>query len=205
MGKHYTILDLPPVPDKYIKVALEMSAEFSALPNEERAKRRTNPFHNPVQRSLKMIRNGQSMSGRTAPRVDFVEIFKDWVNENISQEWNQIDVGVNLPPPNGDYSTAVVAHTDTTRSYVLIYLLDTSNDDQETAFFHEQGYPLHRKRNTTIEDYSQMVEIERARFPLHTWAFLDATVIHAVENVQGYRTAIHVGFDCDPFGVFTKE
>ena len=205
MGKHYTILDLPQIPDKYIKIALEMASEFSALSAEEQAKRRTNPFHNPAQRTLKMIKNGYSMSGRTAPRVDFVGVFKDWVNENISQEWNQIDVGVNLSPPNGDHSTAVVAHTDTTRSYVLIYLLDISNDDQETVFFQEKEYPLHRKRNTTIEDYGQMVEIERARFPLHTWVLSDATVIHAVENVQGHRTAIHVGFDCNPFSIFIKE
>lgn len=201
MPRFYQFLDLPAIPDHYLDIALSRAATFSALPEEQRLSQRTNPLHRPERPVLRITRNGQSRSGRTAPRTDFADILHDWVNHNISTEWNQINVGVNLPPIDGAIGDATVAHTDTTRSHVLIYLLETSNADQATVWYREQGQPLHRKRNTTVEDYSKLIELERAVFPVRTWVMLDATVIHGVENVSDQRTAIHVGFDIDPFGV----
>lgn len=205
MSQYYKILDLPPVPELYVEQALVRAQEFTDLPEEQRLSRRANPLHHPDRPVLQVIRNGQTQSGRTAPRVDFADVMSDWVNTNVSREWNQITVGVNLPPINGDGGDTTVAHTDTTRAYVLIYLLSVSNEDQATVFYQQRGQARHRRRNTTVEDYSQLSELERACYPLHRWVMLDATVIHGVENVLGHRTAIHIGFDIDPFGVMQWE
>ena len=201
MQHYHKILDLPPVPELYVGQALARAQEFTDLPEEQRLSRRANPLHHPDRPVLQVIRNGQTQSGRPVPKVDFADIMSDWVNTNISQEWNQITVGVNLPPINGDVGDITVAHTDTTRAYVLLYLLDVSNEDQATVFYQERGQALHRRRNTTVEDYDRLIELERACYPLYQWVMLDATVIHGVENVLDRRTAIHIGFDIDPFGV----
>lgn len=205
MTKHCHILDLPMLPDQYAEIALAKADEYCALDPAGRAERRINFHHNPLRKTLNIIRSGQEIkSGRTAPRIHFEGVMDDWVNENISEEWNAIDVAFNLTPLDGNPSDEVVAHTDIIRSYTMIYLLDISNHDQDTVFYQEKNKPLHRKRNTKIEHYDDLVELERLRFPLHKWVILDSTVLHAVENVKEYRTAIHIGFDIDPTGFFYK-
>jgi hypothetical protein len=200
MPQFYKILDLPPVPDHYEALALQQATEFTALPPEQRLARRA-PLHDPKRPVMQFQRDGITQSGRTAPRIDFADIMSDWVNQHISAEWNQITIGVNLAPSDGLPGDTIIPHTDTARSYVLIYLLDVGNLDQDTVFFQEQGQAIHRKRNTTVEDFGRLIELERACYQLNQWAIMDATVLHDVENVQDRRTAIQIGFDIDPFGV----
>lgn len=201
---YYKILDLPPLPDEYIKVALERAEIYCNASTDERKQMRANLLHDPNRPVIPIMKNGKDMYARALPRLDLTDLLKDWVDQNISKEYTQLHLSLNLdisPEPGKVKSDSLIAHTDQTRSYVLLYLIDISNLDQDTVYYQEIGQTLHRKRNTIIEDYQKVKEVYRARYPLHQWVFMDATIIHDVENVQKNRTAIQIAFDIDPFGV----
>jgi len=201
----YTYLDhLPPLPDEYIHAALERAEIYRAASTEQRREMRTNLLHDPNRPVIPIHKHGQEMYARALPRMDLTDVLKDWVDQNISTDYTQIHLSMNLdisPEPGKAKSDSLIAHTDQTRSYVLLYLIDVSNEDQDTVYYQEIGRPLHRKRNTIIEDYTRVQEVHRARYLTRRWVYMDATIIHDVENVKTNRTAIQIAFDIDPFGV----
>ena len=203
MPNFYQYLDLPKLPDEIINIAMSRAQEFASLPEEQRQARRVNPPHTPGQPTVKFVKDGILRSGRSGPRMDFNDVLKEWVIKNVSSEYSQVNLSVNLPPADGSVGDITPAHTDCTRSYVLIYLIDITNTDQQTVFYREQGQPIHRKRNTVVNDYTKLIELDRVVFPLFEWVMLDATVLHDIENIQGHRIAVQIGFDIDPFGVMT--
>ena len=206
MTKFYEILNLPPLPDHLVKMALERAELYRSASTDERNAMRVNLLHDPTRPVIPINKKGKEMYARALPRLDLTDILKDWVDQNISQEYTQIHLSLNLdisPKPTKDKSDSLIAHTDQTRSFVLHYLIDVSNLDQDTVYYQEKGKPLHRKRNTIIEDYTNLQEVHRARYGLRQWVFMDATIIHDVENVQENRTAIQIGFDIDPFNVMS--
>ena len=190
----YKILDsLPPVPQKYIDIAFDV----------------LNSGKDDIQNyaiDRFQYQEGKPFSSRNNPRLGLEEYMSEWINENISQEW--IHVGIAASTPNSTTGSKLDhihgPHTDATRSYVLIYLIDSSNPDQDTVFWHEPGESLHRKRHTVSYNLDNLQRIDSVRIPLQQWCFLDTTVLHSIENIQGCRIAIQVSFDCDPFGVFQE-
>lgn len=202
---YYTYLDhLPPLPDHYIQVALERAEIYRQADLETRKDMRVNLLHDPTRPIIPIDKKGKQMYARALPRLDLSDLLKDWVDQNISREYTQLHLSLNLdisPESGKAKSDSLIAHTDQTRSYVLIYLIDVSNFDQDTVYYQEIGRSLHRKRNTIIENYENLKEVHRVRYPLNRWIFMDATIIHDVENVEKNRTAIQIGFDIDPFAV----
>jgi len=202
---YYTYLDhLPPLPDEYIQAALERAEIYRRASIEARQELRANLLHDPNRPVIPIVKRGEKRYARALPRLDLTDLIKDWVDQHISREYTQLHLALNLdisPEPGKAKSDSLIAHTDQTRSYVLLYLIDVSNDDQDTVWYQEIEKPLHRKRNTIIEDYTKVKEVHRARYPMHTWIYMDATIIHDVENVEKNRTAIQIAFDIDPFGV----
>jgi len=85
---------------------------------------------------------------------------------------------------------------------VLLYLLETSNPDQDTVFWREPDKTMHRKRKTFTYDLDSLIQVDTIRIPNRQWWYLDATILHSVENVLQRRIALQISFDCDPFEIF---
>jgi len=187
--------DLPRVPDQFIDIGLTLiknTQDISASQNQ-----------NPTQCNRIVVKNGQEYSTRINPRFGLEEYMSDWVNSNISSEWSHISIADSRPGPRGIGDGSVHGpHSDLTRSYLLLYLLEVGSDNQQTVFFQEPGKNIRRKRNTTVQNVDQLIKIDSIQIPLQTWVYMDTTILHGIENVYGSRIAIHIGFDCDPLGVF---
>jgi len=194
---------LPAVPDELVTVALQRATDFSAQPEQERVKKEINRQDDYL-RGRVVVRGDKKITSRPAPRADISSEFSQWVDLNISREWSQIGVGLNLPPDNGQSSDLLAPHTDKSRAYSLMYLLDQSNHDQFTVWYQEVGQPVCRKRNTMGFDFDQLIELDRICMPSKTWVYLNTDILHSVENVQGFRTSIQISFDIDPFETFVK-
>ena len=61
---------------------------------------------------------------------------------------------------------------------------------------------MNQLKTPPTSGFDNLQRIDSVRIPLQQWCFLDATILHSIENIQGRRVAIQVSFDCDPFGVF---
>ena len=78
---------LPPLPDEYVQYALDTVASRK-IP-------RTPDQHIPEQNPISEIffkRNGETLMARANPRYSLEPFFNDWINDNITEEWNQIGV-----------------------------------------------------------------------------------------------------------------
>jgi len=192
---------LPAVPDVLVELALQRSNNFAKLSGPERVEQRINPSF--LQGRIVTRDNFPTVS-RPAPRADLRNEFENWVNKNISTEWSEIGVSLSLPPDNGQTSDFLGPHSDKSRAYVLIYLIEQSNTDQHTVWYQEQGKGLYRKRTTAALNFDTLTELDRICMPMHTWVYINANILHSVEQVQQSRTAIQISFDIDPFDVFVN-
>jgi len=212
--------NLPPVPPSLIQVALQKAADLERNPtenlrgadvakkiDEDRFKRAIDPITGDPRKGF--IRGNELLASRGAPRTDLIDEFKQWVDENINEEWSQIGVSLSITEFNeqGIPSDALTPHCDRSRSYGLLYNIQQSNVDQYTVWYQEKGQGIFRRRGTQCWDYADLIELDRVCLPTHTWMFFSTSIIHSLENVdriQGFRTSIQISFDIDPFGVFVK-
>jgi len=204
----YKIMDhLPNVPDEYVHLALTTVNDTIKQHKTITDDYQDQPVSmiNTIQERV-FVRNGQEIVSRYNPRYTLEPYMNAWVNDNISREWSQIGVATSVVMDQDKNSEmpSHCFHTDVTRSYVLFYLLESSNSDQDTVFWREPGKSLHKKRGTVPRETDHFVELDRICIPKHTWIYFDASILHSVENIQGLRTAIQISFDCDPLGVFVK-
>ena len=202
--------DLPSVPDEYIELALNTAKEtVTEHRTIDRVSTQGNayPMLNTIQERI-WTRDGKETLGRANPRYTLEPYMNEWVDNNITPEYSQIGVATSIilkDSPRCDTSVVFQGpHSDNTRSYCLFYLIESSNEDQYTVFWHERGKGLYRKRNTIIYDYDLVDEIDRIQIPLRKWVYFNTSILHSIENILGSRIAIHVSFDLDPFDVFVK-
>ena len=202
MTVFYKIMDsLPAVPAALVNTALQRSNDFAKLSVTERNQQQINPSF--LQGRI-ITRDSQFVMSRPTPRADIRDEFENWVNKNISDEWSEIGVSLSLPPDDGQPSDFLGPHSDKSRAYVLIYLIEQSNPDQYTVWYQDQGKGLYRKRTTAALNFDTLHELDRICIPMHTWVYINANILHSAENVHGSRTSIQISFDVDPFGVFVN-
>jgi hypothetical protein len=193
--------DIPPVPEEYIELALA-TAKDKVGPIQSPTTAIQNTINNRV-----LTRDGRQFVSRNSPRFGLEEYMGNWVNANISKEWCQIGVATSIVNKEmgdpADYTHG--PHTDVTRQYCLLYLIEQGNPDQDTVFWQEPGHGVHRKRNHLPLNLGNLIRLDSIRIPMRTWVYFDVSILHSIENIHGSRIAIHVGFDCEPFNVFVKD
>lgn len=144
-------------------------------------------------------KSGQNFPSIRVPRFPINDIVEEWVSKNISDRWINIGLATSMPNPQ---SSIHAAHTDGSRRYNLLYLIDSFNPDQHTMFYQEPEQALVREPNTLIKNLDTLETIASVTIQPRTWTYLNVRVLHGVENIKGHRTALHIDFDQDPFGVF---
>jgi len=189
--------ELLSLPDHYAAQSLALSQDKSRIQSHSGVSKE-DPAADPYAYRREVRRDYAVAVSRTHVRFDVTDEIKQWIHDHISQEYSSVGVSVSV----GDHSNFNSPHTDVTRSYVLIYLLSVSDDDQDTVFWQEPGQTRRRKRKTFSYDLDSLIKIDAVRIPLHQWCYIDATVLHSVENITQHRIALQVSFDCDPFEIF---
>ena len=76
-------------------------------------------------------------------------------------------------------------------------MIDTGGPEVDTVFWQEVNQALHREPATVPCSYRDLTEVSRYRLTAGTWALIDTTVIHSVENIQGLRKTLQIDW-ADP-------
>ena len=133
-------------------------------------------------------KNGEYKPSGHYQRCDVKPELVTWINENVANEY----LHVSACQMYGEEHNA--PHTDTTRDYTLIYLVDLGGENVKTVFYQEQDQPLYRPRHCH-PDYDGLVVLHEVELELRTWYLLNSRIVHSVEGISGVRKSIQVGFD----------
>ena len=181
----YVILkNLPDVPEKFIGSAFDL-AKFADtdVPKDNLSDSYKN---------RKLIINGDIKPVTYQTRMDISMEFREWIHKNVHPEG--FDCGVSFT--NGKLGTHQGPHTDLTRDFTLLYLLDAGGPETETVFYEEIGQTIVRtQRQAVCNDFSKLRALERAKFPLHKWILLNAMCLHGVENIETIRISFQVSIN----------
>lgn len=198
---------LPSIPQHFIDEAIKVAY------NEEASVPETGELREVLApkiwfREVKDL-DGKLVKGRPNIRFNLSKEFNDWVSENICASNNGVFVNINFQNKEQDGTTTPL-HTDVSRDYLLIYLIKTSNPDQYTRFWQENGHPVVRERSVFLNDFSDSKMIAEGCYETGKWYLMRSAVLHSQHNIQGHdrdaRLGIHVNIKGDPLspGFFSQ-
>ena len=189
MRHYYRMLDLPPVP---------MSMQIRAF---DQAVTPTTACLNPIHEAHKdrwfIGRDGEPAQSSGYLRHDLGDDFYSWVRDNICPTF--IDGGVAFT--ERPRRAMLGAHTDRTRKYSLLYVLQTGGARVTTRWYREPDQDIWREGIVHIHDHSQLELLDELEIPVRTWVCINAQCIHAVEGIQTQRIGINISLDQDWFGL----
>lgn len=175
----------PEIPDKFLTLFWDI---YKA---PDKVSYNVHPTNNYVGRTLTI--NDQTLVSTQSTRYAIQDsAFINWIKENIVDSWTEC--GLSVTYANCE-SSIHGAHTDHTRDYVLLYVLDPGGSDVTVSWYQEHGYPLYRGNNLGrgICDYSTLDLVERIQVPTHTWAIYNVKILHGAENITHDRLTLQIG------------
>jgi hypothetical protein len=194
----YKILDVPALPTeledllwtRYHSPDLDQYKYTS----DHYLNRRPEFAHKPGPGDVVGLRHGQEFPNGRGARYQLDSIFDDWVIEHITNDF--IDTGIYVI--FGDRYHTVIPHTDQTRNFSLLYLLEPGGDNTHTDFWIEHGQSIHREMKTFQGDYSRLTPCLSVKWPLRTWILLNTNILHSVEELSSPRIQFQVSLDRIP-------
>ena len=176
--------NLPPIPDHLLENVKKIVLE--RIENDP-------PHPNPLcQREMVVFRGNEKLTGGRYRGDEAADPLQQWVRNNIGDDLApkaQVRIA-----SHGEKGNLSVPHSDASRDWSLLYLVDLGGTNVETIFWQEKNQPLRRPNATFPSSYDDLIELERATFPSHTWVMLDSLVLHSIENMESLRIAVQVGF-----------
>jgi hypothetical protein len=183
--------DLPPIPQHWQNAALALAHDQQRSTADLSNNSTILPEYN---RNIITPDRVATVSRRT-PRWELSAEFEHWVKDNVCQDF--IDAAVSISQGDSDITGI---HTDNRRHFTLMYLLETSNSGQITAWWQENGHPVQRsERGYYLDNWDNVTKLAEVEFPLQRWIAFNAGILHSIHNIQGSRIGIHVSLPADPF------
>lgn len=190
----YAYLDLPNLPQSIIDAAWQ-ALEKNKNNHEVKVNNwLSRPGYADYEYRNFTLKNGQEVKTIKSHRYSIGEEFDTWVKEHC-----QLD-----PAPCGvavydDHSSFFAPHVDISRDYTFVYMLDLGGNNVETTWYRQQGYNLVRPDLKSVFDpdvitknFDTLEEVDRIKLPLHKWVCLNASILHAVENIESTRVGIQI-------------
>lgn len=195
----YKVLDIPAIPAELEQSLWQLFASPSLEQHRfthEHYYNNTRPelAHKPGPGEAVGIRNGKTFANCRGARYGVNQQMVNWVNENITKDY--VDTGIYVI--NGDVADTVLPHTDQTRNFSLLYLLEPGGDSTHTDFWQETGEGIHREMKTFSGDYSRNNLLLSVQWPLRTWILLNTNILHSVEELSRKRLQYQVSLDVIP-------
>lgn len=187
--------NLPEVPQTIVDLAIKSINHNHDPKNKDYIKSDSETF----------IQDGKIKKNNTFLQFLLDENVVNWIHQNIVKEGyhGNIRIAQSTTDPMGEEKHKV-AHTDATRDFTLIYLLESGGINHRTVFYKEHDKPLVRERKTVVRDYSLLEELASVRIPLKRWIILQSQILHAVENIPNHRVSFQIGID-DLDGIKTSK
>lgn len=183
--------DLPHPPEHFIQRAYELQEKGRQGLLEDVILK--SGYITKEHRNRDIVKNGRVQKAQHQVGFSMGEDWEQWVRENITDNFYDTSVRT-TGSPDPDNATELGPHTDGTRLR-LFYLIERGSDETSTSFYVKPGWPMvvdHRavqKDNTKSPHVdnvdTDVVEIDRAFFPIRQWVLLNSWVLHGVNNIPG--------------------
>jgi hypothetical protein len=145
-------------------------------------------FHQ--QRDVSCERDGVLIPNTTTTRYPINPGIVEWAKQNISQEFHAIGLNCQGTPTGG----VAIPHTDRTRNWTLMWIVDPGGANVDTIYWQEQGFGIEREPGYYPTNYQNLVKLESYTFVPNRWMLLNAKVIHSIENLQSIRKSVQLSF-----------
>jgi len=144
-----------------------------------------------------LVKGDKTFLSTRSNRSDLSTEFKQWIKENIVNEFTECSVS----RTSADVSAYQGPHTDKTREFVLMYVLEQGGPTCRTVWYQEKGQSFYRpgKQWLMINDFDQLDIVEQVQLPVNAWSIMNTQYLHGVENITEDRISIHIGLDSDDF------
>jgi len=114
----------------------------------------------------------------------------EWMQANIPGITNNHKVLKQVSKPLGSEGAHVV-HSDVNRVFALNYFLDLGGTDVVTSWYHEHGFPLHRRKlvggqqsDTGRINFSDLTKLGSTKFKARTWSLLATDILRKLVGGQ---------------------
>ena len=190
MAHYYKILPhLPPVPLEFEIQAFEQA--------QQRSSACQNPIHEQHKERWFIDTQGQPAQSSGYLRHDLGPQFYPWIQANITDQF--IDGGAAFTERPNRHMLG--AHTDRTRKYSLLYVLQTGGAKVMTRWYQQPGQPVWRQGTVHVHDHTALELLTELEIPMRIWICINAQCIHSVEGIQTQRIGINISLDQDVFGL----
>jgi hypothetical protein len=183
----YRILDqLPPLPEDLYQHAMAVSKQGID---------QTVNTSNKAYTSRTLKKGTEHFPSTYSSRTELGEEFERWIHDNIVSSWTECSVS----RTSASLSHCHGPHTDKTRNFLLMYLMESGGDNCRTVWYQEKSQPFYRpgKQWLAVHDFDSLEEKESVCLPVNKWAILNTNYLHGVENIERDRVAVHIGLDDD--------
>lgn len=124
-----------------------------------------------------------------------------WAQENVSKEI--VDIRV-FSSTVGRVMTG--PHTDMTRKYTLIYLLQSGGPNHKSVYYKEKdSNDIEYPGRYSVNHFDRLEQLCQIQAPMHTWILLNSHVLHSVENIEDGRISLQINFNKIPDDVKLKN
>tara|TARA_R110000822_G_scaffold296042_1_gene418369 strand:- start:557 stop:1150 length:594 start_codon:yes stop_codon:yes gene_type:complete len=110
----------------------------------------------------------------------------EWARDCICSDIYEVRLHSTIPGRNH-----FGAHTDCTRDFSIIYLLEDGGPEQETVFYREHGKSVLRtEKRIWADNYDILTPIASVKIDVKNYTLLNGMIIHGVNNVPEGRNQI---------------
>lgn len=182
----YSLIDAPTPPDWMIAHAKDQNPYGKGKLTENVMNDHGDAFtHRPLYKDGTVYTN--SFNWSTYMNDESLE----WAKKYVTAQTKDVR-SVNTTP--GRYRNG--PHTDRSRDFTIIYLLESGGDDHETVFYKERGQDqLVRPRATHVDDYNNVEKIASFKLAVNRWNIVQGLVLHSIENIPEGRFSIQLSID----------
>jgi hypothetical protein len=190
--------DLPKIPEEFCNIDLDWTPENKEIHTTGVGEKTNQPGNNylcAMPERGKHVWFGEEVQFGTHRRRPSHPGFESWVKHNIAEDF--LDVGIQYF--TGGPTSSV--HTDISRDYSLIYLLETGGPDACFGIWQHRdpGHPTVWDKHVTFFDNNELINVATVKPQAGEWYLLNAKILHSVTGCIKSRVGLHVSLNHDPF------
>ncbi len=139
-----------------------------------------------------LTKNGKQYPSTKTQRTSLSSNCQNWFKDNICSSWTECSFSI-----TPSISESHGPHTDVTRLWLLMYVIDSGGDNATNCFWRQKGHDLVRLGNDpiTVCNYNELELVAETKFVPNQWALINTKVLHSVENIRRPRISIHIGLN----------
>lgn len=188
---------LPKVPNTFVHRARHLAAEIDLEAHEDVWQQHQTNRQEYTQRRLQIDQS--DVASRYQISLPMGEDWLAWVTQNLVSDVLETSARLSV----GD-SHVHGAHCDLGRKWKFYYLIDRGGDAASTVFYQQKAHAIVRNeindddsQSIVCNDYADLIEIDRVRWPLHSWVLINTMVLHGVIDVHTPRLNLTVSVASD--------